>query len=67
MVERMGFEPMKRLTVYTLSKRAHSAALPSFQKKRIIQNYSYINRTEGSSPFNSISILQVYEIIFNIC
>ena len=51
MVERMGFEPMNRLTDYTLSKRAHSAALPSFQKKRIIHDYFDWFFTHGLQPF----------------
>ena len=31
MAERMGFEPMKGLLLYTLSKRAPSTARPSLQ------------------------------------
>ena len=36
MAERMGFEPMKELLLYTLSKRAPSTTRPSLQKNLLI-------------------------------
>ena len=38
MAERMGFEPMKELLLYTLSKRAPSTTRPSLQT--LIYNYN---------------------------
>ena len=38
MAERMGFEPMKELPLYTLSKRAPSTARPP-----LLKNYYKIN------------------------
>ena len=34
MAERMGFEPMKELLLYTLSKRAPSTTRPPLQKNK---------------------------------
>ena len=37
MAERMGFEPMKGLLLYTLSKRAPSATRPPLQNKLFLK------------------------------
>ena len=39
----MGFEPMKELLLYTLSKRAPSTAQPPLQKSKIDINRLYVN------------------------
>ena len=42
MEERMGFEPMKELLLYTLSKRAPSTTRPPLQKSKIDINRLYV-------------------------
>ena len=41
MAERMGFEPMKELLLYTLSKRAPSTTRPSLHSYTSIKTYMY--------------------------
>ena len=44
MAERMGFEPMKELPLYTLSKRAPSTTRPPLQDINLIYNlYIYLS------------------------
>ena len=43
MAERMGFEPMKGLLLYTLSKRALSTTQPSLHILNKEKNQFYIN------------------------
>ncbi len=49
MAERMGFEPMKELLLYTLSKRAPSTTrppLPKFYLKNLESLNAFIKKTK---------------------
>ena len=59
MVERMGFEPMKELLLYTLSKHAPSTTQPSLQYfivKLIINNRTILNKNIGTKIYYIIKI-----------
>ena len=43
MAERMGFEPMKGLLLYTLSKRAPSTTRPPLHKNQISKLSNFYN------------------------
>ena len=59
MAERMGFEPLKELLLYTLSKRAPSTTQPSLQYlivKLIINNRTILNKNIGTKIYYIIKI-----------
>ena len=61
MAERMGFEPMKELLLYTLSKRAPSTTRPPLQLK--IQNFLDLNVQININSKNS-AVQQCKFLIF---
>ena len=49
MVERMGFEPMKELTLYTLSKRAPSTTRPPLQLILVLWLFTLTQKSSNTT------------------